>query len=134
MRHALFVITSGIILAVALQAKQPTLRLVAAGLGAGGLGFTTMSMVLAAERQRKQQAAMAQSYLDFLQRLQDVPAAPRSQRPRACRGCQHYHGKVYGGQRLICGMYPYGVEGDVCADWNGGIQPNPPALGDDALS
>jgi hypothetical protein len=35
-----------------------------------------------------------------------------------CVGCKHYHGQVYGGQMLVCGMHPYGVaEGQaVCAD------------------
>jgi hypothetical protein len=26
-----------------------------------------------------------------------------------CVGCKHYHGQVYGGQMLVCGMHPYGV-------------------------
>jgi hypothetical protein len=35
-----------------------------------------------------------------------------------CVGCKHYHGQVYGGQMLVCGMHPYGMaEGQVvCAD------------------
>jgi hypothetical protein len=35
-----------------------------------------------------------------------------------CMGCKHYHGQVYGGQMLVCGMHPYGpVAGQVtCAD------------------
>lgn len=35
----------------------------------------------------------------------------------ACRGCIHYHGYVYNGNLLVCGMYPSGVESDTCADW-----------------
>lgn len=35
----------------------------------------------------------------------------------ACRGCQHYHGQVYGGNLLVCGMHPYGVEDETCPDW-----------------
>jgi|JI8StandDraft_2_1071088.scaffolds.fasta_scaffold43407_2 hypothetical protein len=35
----------------------------------------------------------------------------------ACRGCVHYHGYVYNGNLLVCGMYPSGVESDTCADW-----------------
>lgn len=34
-----------------------------------------------------------------------------------CRGCIHYHGQVYGGNLLVCGMHPYGVEGETCPDW-----------------
>ncbi|MGE5658849.1 MAG: hypothetical protein ACM37W_19805 [Actinomycetota bacterium] len=35
----------------------------------------------------------------------------------ACQGCRHYHGQVYGGNLLVCGMHPYGVESENCADW-----------------
>ncbi|NEP85757.1 MAG: hypothetical protein F6K18_02365 [Okeania sp. SIO2C2] len=35
----------------------------------------------------------------------------------ACRGCNNYHGQVYGGNLLVCGMHPYGVEGETCPDW-----------------
>jgi hypothetical protein len=29
-------------------------------------------------------------------------------RHQVCTGCQHYNGQVYGGNLLVCGMYPYG--------------------------
>ncbi len=35
----------------------------------------------------------------------------------ACIGCNHYHGQVYGGNLLVCGMHPYGWEGENCPDW-----------------
>jgi hypothetical protein len=38
------------------------------------------------------------------------------QRP-GCAGCRHYHGQSYGGNFLVCGMYPYGYEGEQCPDW-----------------
>ncbi|HAN73789.1 MAG TPA: hypothetical protein DDZ60_03085 [Planktothrix sp. UBA10369] len=37
----------------------------------------------------------------------------------ACRGCQHYHGQVYGGNLLVCGMHPMGTETETCPDWEG---------------
>ncbi|MBD2482029.1 hypothetical protein [Planktothrix sp. FACHB-1365] len=37
----------------------------------------------------------------------------------ACRGCKHYHGQVYGGNLLVCGMHPTGAEGETCSDWEG---------------
>jgi len=37
----------------------------------------------------------------------------------ACQGCQHYHGYVYGGKLLVCGMHPYGSETGDCPDWEG---------------
>lgn len=36
---------------------------------------------------------------------------------RVCIGCRHYHGRAYGGEMLICGMHPYGCEGESCPDW-----------------
>ncbi|MBO9999786.1 MAG: hypothetical protein J7641_12420 [Cyanobacteria bacterium SID2] len=36
-----------------------------------------------------------------------------------CRGCQHYHGQMYGENLLVCGMHPYGWEGETCPDWKG---------------
>lgn len=35
----------------------------------------------------------------------------------ACRGCRHYHGRLYGGKLLVCGMHPYGWEDSHCPDW-----------------
>ena len=35
----------------------------------------------------------------------------------ACVGCKHYHGYAYGGNLLVCGMHPSGVEDSICPDW-----------------
>lgn len=35
----------------------------------------------------------------------------------ACVGCRHYHGQTYNGVMFVCGMYPYGWEGEKCPDW-----------------
>ncbi|MBD2070120.1 hypothetical protein H6F93_21815 [Leptolyngbya sp. FACHB-671] len=35
----------------------------------------------------------------------------------ACVGCRHYHGQMYGGNVLVCAMYPYGSETETCPDW-----------------
>jgi hypothetical protein len=46
-------------------------------------------------------------------------------RPKACLGCQHYHGVSYGYSRatrtlLVCAFHPYGWLGeDTCPDWKG---------------
>jgi hypothetical protein len=37
----------------------------------------------------------------------------------ACVGCINYNGSVYGGNLLICGIYPYGCNTDTCVDWEG---------------
>ncbi|NJO42133.1 MAG: hypothetical protein HC865_16275 [Cyanobacteria bacterium RU_5_0] len=44
-------------------------------------------------------------------------------RPKACIGCQNYHGIAYGYNRanrtlLVCGFHPYGWHSeDPCPDW-----------------
>ncbi|NEN92422.1 MAG: hypothetical protein F6K48_27405 [Okeania sp. SIO3H1] len=42
---------------------------------------------------------------------------PTEEKHPACRGCSNYHGQVYGGNLLVCGMHPYGVDGESCPDW-----------------
>lgn len=37
----------------------------------------------------------------------------------ACIGCSHYHGRVYSGNLLVCGMHPYGWSDWQCPDWEG---------------
>ena len=37
----------------------------------------------------------------------------------ACRGCVHYHGRLYGKNLFVCGMHPYGSNNDSCPDWEG---------------
>jgi hypothetical protein len=42
---------------------------------------------------------------------------PSSEFHPACIGCTNYHGRVYNGNILICGMHPYGWETENCPDW-----------------
>lgn len=42
---------------------------------------------------------------------------PTSTNNPACVGCQHYHGRIYSGTLLVCGMHPYGWDGEECPDW-----------------
>lgn len=44
---------------------------------------------------------------------------PTIERQKACQGCRNYHGYVYGGNLLVCGMHPYGWEDENCPDWEG---------------
>lgn len=37
--------------------------------------------------------------------------------PKACRGCRNFHGIEYGGVKLVCAIYPYGVDGTTCPDY-----------------
>lgn len=50
--------------------------------------------------------------------IPDTLEPPPPQHP-ACVGCRHYHGQVYGGNLLVCGMHPYGWEAENCPDWEG---------------
>ncbi|WP_341524550.1 hypothetical protein WKK05_18090 [Nostoc sp. UHCC 0302] len=42
--------------------------------------------------------------------------ATREKNP-ACIGCSNYHGQVYGGNLLVCGMHPHGWDDQNCPDW-----------------
>lgn len=35
----------------------------------------------------------------------------------ACVGCRYFHGQIYGGNHLVCAMYPYGPDAETCPDW-----------------
>ncbi len=34
-----------------------------------------------------------------------------------CRGCVNYHGRVYGGNFLVCAIHPLGYDGKDCPDY-----------------
>ncbi len=42
---------------------------------------------------------------------------PTLEKNAACVGCHHYHGQVYGGNLLVCGMHPHGWDDKNCPDW-----------------
>jgi hypothetical protein len=52
--------------------------------------------------------------LDF---LRNPKVKPTLENYPACIGCHNYHGQVYGENLLVCGMHPYGWDGDNCPDW-----------------
>lgn len=116
-RVALGGICASLAIAVAVRAQDELVQASAAVVGSCFLGYTATALVLERRRTSKYRTESAEAYLELLRqmnqrRLQSTPPVPR-----ACRGCQHYHGRVYGGHQLICGMHPYGVEGDYCDDW-----------------
>jgi hypothetical protein len=47
------------------------------------------------------------------------PVEPTPQQNPACIGCRNYHGQVYNGNLLVCGMHPSGYEDESCPDWEG---------------
>lgn len=42
---------------------------------------------------------------------------PWLQNHPTCVGCKNYHGGTYGESELVCGMHPYGPDGESCEDW-----------------
>ena len=65
-----------------------------------------------------QNAAAPWLSMDWEMGLNPYLAATADHQP-ACQGCQHYHGYVYSGKLLVCGMHPYGSETGDCPDWEG---------------
>ncbi|MBE9199776.1 MULTISPECIES: hypothetical protein [unclassified Nodularia (in: cyanobacteria)] len=70
---------------------------------------------------------LTDSNLEIYWELEDVigdsdPGFPYGVEPTleknpACVGCDHYHGQVYGGNLLVCGMHPHGWDDKNCPDW-----------------
>ncbi len=80
---------------------------------------------------------MLEMYLEIEEETNDselisynYPVEPTAEKYPACRGCRHYHGQVYGGNLLVCGMHPYGQEDAHCRDWEGTIDRPDIANGD----
>ncbi|MEM9925362.1 MAG: hypothetical protein AAF915_16685 [Cyanobacteria bacterium P01_D01_bin.50] len=47
------------------------------------------------------------------------PVEPTAEQNSACIGCRNYHGQVYNGNLLVCGIYPHGYDDESCPDWEG---------------
>lgn len=56
-------------------------------------------------------------FSDDFDTLVNPKVEPDANTHSACLGCQHYHGRIYGGNLLVCGMHPHGWDGDSCPDW-----------------
>lgn len=57
------------------------------------------------------------SYGDFIVWFEEQKVQPNANTHPACIGCANYHGRVYNGNLLVCGMHPYGWDDDNCPDW-----------------
>lgn len=62
--------------------------------------------------------SLLRPFVDFSIQEFNAPQNPVIKPHPLCASCENYHGQVYGGTPLICGMHPYGIaEGqDDCAD------------------
>jgi hypothetical protein len=110
---------SGIALAIALWSNNKAVQVVAVATGSCLASFSATTIAIEQHRIRKSRTAHADLYVELLRQMNHQPPPSRPQRPKACQGCCFYHGVAYGGQQLICGMHPYGVEDDYCGDWEG---------------
>ncbi len=62
--------------------------------------------------------SLLRPFVDFSIQEFNTPQNPVVQPHPLCASCENYHGQIYGGTPLVCGIHPYGiVEGqDDCAD------------------
>ena len=110
-------ICTGLALSIALWSNDKVVQAAAVAAGSCFASFTATTIAIEQNRQRKSRMAHADLYLELLRQMSRQSPPPRHQRPQVCRGCYFYHGQTYNGNPLICGMHPYGVEDDYCADW-----------------
>jgi hypothetical protein len=115
-RVALSGICAGIALYVAVRTENEKVQAAAAIASSSLFGFTATTLVLRQHRERKSRELHTDAYLEMLRQV-NVPRSNAFQQPEVCKGCMHYHGRVYGGNLLVCAMYPYGTESDQCGDW-----------------
>ena len=64
-----------------------------------------------------------EAYWDFDEVLEDdsedhfpYPVEPTERKNPACVGCRNYHGQVYNGNLLVCGIHPHGWADENCPD------------------
>lgn len=115
---------AGIALYVAVRSDNQAIQATAALTSSCLLGFSVTTLALERHRERKTREANTDVYLELLRQMNTQPHRPTlPQQPSVCRGCCHYHGKMYGGNLLVCAMHPYGADGDQCHDWEGHNHP-----------
>lgn len=119
-KTALGCICAGLTLLIAARSHNQTVQASASVLGSCLLSYTATAFVLDHKRQQKNRTADAEAYLEFLRQINQQRSV-NPPVPVACQGCCHYHGQTYGGELLVCGMHPYGVEGEHCPDWQPSI-------------
>ena len=76
---------------------------------------------------------LTEPFLEIYSELQDLsedidPGFPyqvesTQEKNAACIGCSNYHGQVYNGNLLVCGMHPHGWDDQSCPDWEKEIDP-----------
>lgn len=118
-RVALSGMCAGIALYIAVRSDNEAIQATAALTSSCFLGFSVTSLVLERQRERKSRESNSNTdaYLELLRQMNTQQSSLLPQQPKVCQGCSHYHGRVYGGNLLVCGMHPYGADGEHCHDW-----------------
>ncbi len=57
------------------------------------------------------------NYSDYMVWFEEQKIEPSSRLHPACINCVNYHGRVYGGNLLVCAMHPHGWDDENCPDW-----------------
>lgn len=104
-------------LLIAVQSDNEKIRASSAFVASCFMGFTATSFLLERSKRRKSRMTHGDLYVDRLREMnRERQLLLEDPTPRVCRGCCHYHGQSYGGERLICAMHPYGVDQEECGD------------------
>ncbi|MUG92042.1 hypothetical protein F7734_06030 [Scytonema sp. UIC 10036] len=75
-------------------------------------GFSAVSGILLISNSRKKRQEKIEPERDISPVFTNTIVTPKT-----CEGCKHYHGVAYNDVPFVCAMYPYGVDKDICPDW-----------------
>lgn len=104
-------------LCIAVRSDNEKIRTSFVFVASGLVSFTATSLILERSRRHKSRVTHRDLYVDRLREMnREQYFFLEDPTPEVCRGCRHYHGHSYGGERLICAMHPYGVEQEQCGD------------------
>lgn len=102
---------------IAVRSENEKIRTSSAFVASCLVSFTVTSLILERSRRRKNRTIQGDLYIERLREMNHEQCLLlEDPTPKVCRGCCHYHGHSYGGDRLICAMHPYGVDQEECGD------------------
>jgi hypothetical protein len=102
---------------ISVRSDNEKIRTSSAFLASCLVSFTATSVILERGRRHKGRTTPVDMYVDMLREMnREQQALLEDKTPKVCQGCCHYHGRTYGGERLVCAMHPYGVDQDECGD------------------
>jgi hypothetical protein len=102
---------------IAVRSDNEKIRTSSAFVASCLVSFTATSLILERSRRNKDRTPPVDLYVNRLREMnREQHLLLEDHTPKVCRGCCHYHGHSYGGERLICAMHPYGVDQEECGD------------------